>query len=146
MGIHKFVRYEGPIMGDCGAFGYIKEEVPPFDTDEILEYYQNFGFDLGVSIDHLIVGGFAAPGIREQRYDLTMKNAAEFIQKHRERGYRFTPIGVAQGWDPESYANSVKENINLGYDYIAMGRVARATGREIIEILQEVRPHLKAVN
>jgi Queuine tRNA-ribosyltransferase len=143
-GIHKFIRYQGPVMADCGAFGYIKEDVPPFDTDEILEYYQNFGFDLGVSIDHLIVGGFAVPGIREMRYEITMKNAAEFIQKHRERGYSFTPIGVAQGWDPQTYADAVKENIRLGYEYVAIGGVARAPSTQIIEILKAVRPHLKS--
>ena len=143
-GIHKFIRYQGPIMADCGAFGYIKEEVPPFDTDEILEYYQNFGFNLGVSIDHLIVGGFAVPGIREMRYEITMKNAAEFIQKHQERGYSFTPIGVAQGWDPQTYADAVKENIRLGYEYVAIGGIARAPSTQIIEILKAVRPHLKS--
>jgi Queuine tRNA-ribosyltransferase len=144
VGIHDFIRYQGKVMGDCGAFGYIKEDVPPFDTDEILEYYESLGFDYGVSIDHLIVGGFAVPGIREQRYEITIKNAEEFIRKHRERGYKFTPMGVAQGWDPKSYADAVAENIRLGYDYIAIGGVARAPSREIIEILKEVRPHLKA--
>ena len=31
----------------------------------------------------------------------------------------------------------------MGYDYIALGGLARAQSREIIEILKEVRPHLK---
>lgn len=31
--IHKFIRFSGPVMGDCGAFGYIKEEVPPYNTE-----------------------------------------------------------------------------------------------------------------
>jgi tRNA-guanine family transglycosylase len=122
--------------------GYIKEDVPPYNTVEILDYYQNLGFDFGVSIDHLIVGPFAAPGIREQRYDLTMKNAQEFIEKHQAGGYTFTPIGVAQGWSPETYAEAVKENIRLGYDYIALGGLARAQSKEIIEILKVIRPHL----
>ncbi len=142
VGIHDFIRYQGPVMGDCGAFGYVKEEEPPYNTVEILDYYQNLGFDYGVSIDHLIVGPFAVPGIREKRYELTMKNAQEFFEKHQAGDYTFTPIGVAQGWNPETYAESVKENIRVGYDYIALGGLARAQSREIVEIMQEVRPHL----
>ena len=41
VGIHKFLRFTGPTMGDCGAFGYIGEEVPPYNTDEILDYYSS---------------------------------------------------------------------------------------------------------
>ncbi|MEM7066766.1 MAG: tRNA-guanine transglycosylase DpdA [Cyanobacteria bacterium P01_B01_bin.77] len=144
VGIHKFLRFPGPIMGDCGAFGYIEEENPPYDTEEILDYYESLGFEYGVSIDHLIVGAFAQPGIREKRYELTLKNAEEFLTRHREKGYRFTPIGVAQGWDPESYAEAVKANINAGYDYIALGGLARAKSTDILEIMKEVSPHLKA--
>ena len=57
LGVHRFLRVprEFPIMGDCGAFGYINEKVPPYTTDEILDYYTRLDFDLGVSIDHLIV-------------------------------------------------------------------------------------------
>lgn len=159
-GIHQFLRFEKahdfsrngktshfnllwqPVMGDCGAFGYIKEDLPPYNTDEILEYYEQFGFTYGVSIDHLIVGPFAKAGIREQRYDLTLKNAEDFISKHQARGYRFTPIGVAQGWNPERYAEAVKDLIRMGYKYIALGGLARAKDEEILEVLKVVRPHL----
>ena len=59
LGVHRYLRVprEFPIMGDCGAFGYIAEKVPPYQTDEILDYYQRMDFDYGVSIDHLIVNG-----------------------------------------------------------------------------------------
>lgn len=142
-GIHDFIRFAGEIMGDCGAFGYIKEDVPPYNTNEILDYYENLGFNYGVSIDHLIVGSFAQPGEREKRYEITLKNAEDFIQKHRKLGYTFTPMGVAQGWNPESYANAVKEVIGMGYDYIALGGLARAQTREIVPILKAIYPHLK---
>jgi hypothetical protein len=141
-GIHNFIRFSGPVMGDCGAFGYISDSEPPYTTEEILEYYQKSGFDYGVSIDHLIVGVFAKPGIREKRYELTLKNAEQFIKKHRAGGYQFTPIGVAQGWSPETYAAAVKENISMGYDYVALGGLARAPSKEIIEILKAIHPYL----
>src|SRR6478736_6325697 len=44
-------------MGDCGAFNYIDEEVPPYETSETLEFYETLDFDFGVSIDHLIIPG-----------------------------------------------------------------------------------------
>lgn len=142
VGIRKFIRFPGQVMGDCGAFGYIKEEVPPYNTEEILEYYQRIGFDYGVSIDHLIVGPFAESGTREKRYELTIKNAKEFIQKHRTGGYKFTPIGAVQGWSPESYAKAVKAYIEMGYEYIGLGGLARTPSKEILEILECIHPHL----
>ncbi len=143
IGIHKYIRFDGQIMGDCGAFGYIEEEIPPYETEEILEYYENTGFNYGISIDHLIVGGFAEPGVREKRYELSIKNAEDFLTQHRKKGYTFTPIGAVQGWNPETYANSVKAYIEMGYDYLAIGGVARSPSKQIIEILKAIYPHLK---
>ena len=38
IGIHKYIRLNSlKIMGDCGAFGYIAEDEPPYTTEEILE-------------------------------------------------------------------------------------------------------------
>ena len=143
-GIRQLIKYQGKIMGDCGAFGYIKEEKPPYTIDEILDYYKQLNVDYGVSIDHLIVGQFAAPGIREKRYELTLNNAFWFMQKYRDRSNsNFTPIGVAQGWNPESYASAVQELIKMGYTYIALGGIARAPTQYILEILMAVRPYLK---
>jgi hypothetical protein len=143
-GIHQFLRYDGQIMGDCGAFSYIAEEQPPYTTAEIIEYYDQYGFDLGVSVDHLIVGEFAKdPEIRKKRYELTLNNAQEFLEQHRLGNYKFQPIGVAQGWNPESYAVSVEALLNMGYERIGIGGVARAQTREILEILKSVREHLQ---
>lgn len=142
LGIHKFLSWSQKIMGDCGAFSYLQEDKPPYTTEEILEYYENYGFDYGVSIDHLIVGPFATEGKREFRYDLTLKNAENFIKQHKNRGYSFTPIGAVQGWSPETYRDAVKDLISMGYDYIGLGGLARAKSEEIINILQCIRPHL----
>lgn len=141
-GIRNYLRFSGEIMGDCGAFGYIKQEQPPYTTVEILDYYEKLGFTYGVSIDHLIVGPFALPGVREKRYDLTLRNAEEFITKHHSMGYTFKPIGVAQGWNPQKYAEAVKALMEMGYDYIALGGLARTPTKEILEILQQVYQHL----
>lgn len=140
MGIHAFARFEKPIMGDCGAFSYITHESPPYQTREILDYYQNLGFDFGVSIDHLIIPAFYP--VKQYRYDLTRENAREFIELHRAGGYTFTPIGVAQGWSPETYKQAVAELLDLGYQYVALGGLARAKTEEIYAILGAVAPVL----
>ena len=140
MGIHAFARFERPIMGDCGAFSYITHETPPYQTREILDYYQNLGFDYGVSIDHLIIPAFYP--VKEYRYNLTRQNAHEFIELHRAGGYTFTPIGVAQGWSPETYKQAVVELLDWGYQYVALGGLARAKTEAIYAILEAVEPVL----
>jgi len=57
LGIHKFLRLPRgfPVIGDCGAFGYVDEDLPRYDPIEILEYYKELGFDAGVTVDHLVV-------------------------------------------------------------------------------------------
>ncbi|MEA5547656.1 tRNA-guanine transglycosylase DpdA, partial [Limnoraphis robusta CCNP1324] len=144
-GVHDYVRFRGPIMGDCGAFSYVTEDVPPFETSEILNYYHDFGFDYGVSVDHLIVGPFAERGIRERRFDITLRNAEEFLRLYNgEPKYRFHPIGVIQGWDPDSYGRMAQLVLEMGYSYVAIGGLARASTRAILDVLAAVRPFLRA--
>jgi hypothetical protein len=141
MGIHKFARFDKPILGDCGAFSYIMAETPPYQTREILDYYEDLGFDYGVSIDHLIIPAFYS--VKEFRYNLTRENAREFIELHRAGGYTFTPVGVAQGWSPETYRGAVVELLGWGYKYIGLGGLARAKTEEILEILKAIAPVLQ---
>lgn len=143
VGVHDFIRFNNgrPIMGDCGAFGYIDEEEPPFETKEILDYYQRLGFDIGVSIDHLIVGKYAADVTeRNRRYYLTRANADAFLREYRAGGYTFLPSGIAQGWDPASYRDSVACLIEMGYQHICLGGLVRTNTKDIIEILKACKP------
>lgn len=146
-GIHKFLRFPNtrPIMGDCGAFSYIDSYEPPYETIEILDHYQSLGFDIGVSIDHLIVGDMAKDvDERMRRYNITEKNAEEFIGKYKEGNYTFTPSGIAQGWSPEVYRDSVKNLIDMGYKHISLGGLARSQTKEIIKIMKEIVPVIEA--
>lgn len=138
LGVHRFLRVprEFPIMGDCGAFGYINKKVPPYTTEEILDYYSRLDFDFGVSIDHLIVTATEAE--KKERYDLTVENAADFLKKHREAKLPWTPIGAVQGWDAKSYAAAAKKYVAMGYEYIGLGGLVRTSTPEILEVLQKV--------
>jgi hypothetical protein len=139
--IHAFARFQGAILGDCGAFSYIAEDRPPYHTHEILDYYQDLGFDYGVSIDHLIIP--AVYRVKEYRYQLTRENAYDFLQQHRAGHYTFTPVGVAQGWSPETYRAAVIELLEWGYTSIGLGGLARTNTGKILEILKAVAPVLR---
>ncbi len=143
MGVHRMLRVprEFPIMGDCGAFDYIMEDVPPYSTDDVLDYYTRLDFDYGVSVDHLIVS--ATEHQKKFRYDLTIENAADFLKEHRKAKLKWEPIGAVQGWDPASYAKAAAQYVKMGYKYIGLGGLVRSQMPEIVKIASAVRSSVK---
>ena len=154
VGAPEFFRTAGakfqplPIMGDCGAFTYVREETPPYTVDEVIDFYSECQFDLGISIDHVIMAfepAWDEPGAEGdvppdlvQRRELTLQLAAEFLRKHRARKAKFEPMGVAQGWSPKSYALSVKALQKTGYENIALGGMVPLKTPEILASLKGV--------
>ena len=124
------------MFGDCGAFGYIEQREPAFSTEDVLEHYERLGFDYGVSVDHIVLPEFEDQ--RFYRYDLTLRNADDFLRLHRDGNFRFTPVGAAQGWDELTYAEAAKGLIEMGYAYIAIGGLARSSTRDIALTLRAV--------
>lgn len=139
LGVHRLLRVprEFPVMGDCGAFGYIAEEKPPYTTEDVIDYYTRLDFDYGVSVDHLIVT--ATEKTRQFRYELTIANAEDFIKSHRKARLSWEPIGAVQGWDADSYADAARQYIKMGYKYIALGGLVRSTTNDILAIVRKVR-------
>lgn len=150
-GVRRFFRLDesaGPrldAMGDCGAFTYVREEVPPYSPDEVIDFYEEGGFDYGMSVDHIVLGFDArldesgdVPPDWVRRRELTVELAGEFLGRQRARGCRFTPIGVAQGWSPASYAASVGDLQKLGYQRIALGGMAALKTVDILAALRAV--------
>ena len=119
-------------MGDCGAFTYVRETVPPYSVDEVIDFYEGAGFDAGLSLDHVILGfeldaplsDDLLPPEWPRRRELTIELAADFLRRHGERRCSFEPVGVAQGWSPVSYASSVTALQDIGYERIALGGLA----------------------
>lgn len=138
LGAHRYLRVprEFPIMGDCGAFGYINEKEPPYSTAEILDYYTRLDFDYGVSVDHLIVTATEAE--KQDRYDMTIQNAEDFLKEHRKQRLPWTPIGAVQGWDPKSYAEAARKTTAMGYTYLGLGGLVRTPTPKIMEVLEAV--------
>src|SRR5205807_9276665 len=61
---------------------------------------------------------------------------------HRSGHYTFTPIGVAQGWDPASYRRAVQALTKMGYTYIAIGGLVRSLTVDILKILSAAKSAL----
>jgi hypothetical protein len=148
-GVRDFFRITDPAlqtMGDCGAFAYVREDTPPFSVAEVVEFYQTMGFDYGMSVDHIILGYEATdadiPTDWIERQALTLKLAEDFLARHSVMGAKFTPIGVAQGWSPKSYAHSVTKLQELGYKYVALGGMVGLKTADILKCLREIKPVL----
>tara|TARA_Y100001934_G_C12382677_1_gene793434 strand:+ start:2044 stop:4083 length:2040 start_codon:yes stop_codon:yes gene_type:complete len=143
LGVHRFLRVpkEFEVMGDCGAFGYINEQDPPYTISEIIDYYSRLGFNFGVSLDHLIVK--ATEEQKKYRYELTINNAFEFLKEHKMGGHSWVPIGAVQGWDPTSYAKAARRIIKMGYKYIGLGGLVRSPTKLILATLEEVYKEVK---
>ena len=139
IGVHRFLRVPRnfSIMGDCGAFDYIDQDEPPYTTDDVIDYYTRLDFDYGVSVDHLVVPAFAEQ--KQQRYELTIHNAEDFINEHQRQGLKWEPIGAVQGWDINSYKDAAKQEVAMGYRYIALGGLVRSQTSEILRIVTAVR-------
>jgi hypothetical protein len=134
-------------MGDCGAFTYVKEETPPFSVEEVIEFYSRGQFDLGVSVDHIILDynpdwdtrPFGKPLVPPEiaaRQSLTLELAKQFFKLAKSES--FTPVGVAQGWSPKSYAHAVKGLQKIGYTYIAIGGVVPLKTEKLVQVLDAV--------
>jgi hypothetical protein len=138
VGMRQYLRLPPTLdlLGDCGAFGYLRDKEPRFETDEVADYYERLDFDFGVSVDHAIVPEFESE--RQFRFDLTLRNAQDFLALHQKRGYRFTPLGACQGWDVHSYISAARSLFAMGYKYIALGGLARSDTQTIAGVVTSV--------
>lgn len=147
-GVKEFLRVPESmkVMGDCGAFTYVKEDVPPVTVEDVTRFYQDAGFDFGASIDHVILdynpawdyslpGSECVPDKCIKRQEITIELAREFKRHCKKECVTFEPLGVAQGWSPKSYAKSVSALQKMGYRYIALGGLVPLKTTEILAVL-----------
>jgi hypothetical protein len=152
-GVRRFFRLDAapgkPVltMGDCGAFSYINDDVPPYRPDDVIDFYDECGFDFGISIDHIIFGYDPAADSKadhplrnkwEGRQQLTLELAEKFLARCRTRDAGFIPMGAAQGWSPASYASAVGALQAIGYTRIAVGGMVPLKTHEILSCLKEI--------
>lgn len=165
VGAREFLRLNRPefrdlmIMGDCGAFSYCGQQVPPYTPADTVEFYGDGKFTHGCSIDHIIFDfdpdakGFSSGSDdARHRFGVTLELASEFFGASRVLGSGFTPIGVVQGWSCESMAEAARQLLAMGYRYIAIGGLvplktdaihrAVAAVDEVVRDYSDARMHL----
>lgn len=134
------------LFGDCGAFSYVNEEEPTISVEQAVSLYELYGFNFGASVDHIPVRKINKNGKkillpddkRQDRVDITRKNAEAFIEATNKRKALFNPVGTIQGLSPDQYAQSVRDYYNFGYRHIALGGLVPLRDSEIKNIVQAV--------
>ena len=146
LGVRNFFRLPGSVdtLGDCGAFNYVDEALPPYSVDEVIDFYEGCGFDAGISVDHVVLAYDAAktfetadPAWAERRR-ISLDYAENYLSALKDRRSRVKPVGAAQGWSPASYADSVKQLQDMGYTWIALGGMVPLKTPDILACLQRI--------
>lgn len=135
------------IMGDCGAYTYVNEPYPTLSVEDAIHFHLNAEAQYGLSVDHMIPGYVSTAKYRKRarppkewqhRVEISLDLAEHFLSECRRQSVSFEPIGVAQGWDPATYARSVVALQDMGYKYVALGGMARLLTDQILAVLEAV--------
>ena len=146
-GVNKFLRWNGPVIGDSGAWLYKNEEEPPYSVKELLDYYVRLKIPVGAHLDHAIFKTIRVDGVKREltleekkkRWRINIENARETIELlNKEKYSRLKIIGVVQGWDLDSYRRAARELLKMGYDYLGIGGIARRPTSQLMEIVKAV--------
>lgn len=165
VGARTFLRLDKPefselmLMGDCGAFSYSAMDQPPYTPEDTIEFYADGRFTHGCSIDHIIFefdpsakGMTGGTQVSRDRFETTLELADAFFRISSRLGEDFTPIGVVQGWSPDSMAEAARRLLAMGYRYLAVGGLvplkteavhqAVAAIDEVVRTYADARLHL----
>jgi len=73
---------------------------------------------------------------KEKRWEVNLCNAKETMELlNKEKYNSLHVIGVVQGWDSESYCECAKELLEMGYDYLGIGGIARRPSSQLKKIV-----------
>jgi len=157
VGARTFLRLDAPefatlqIFGDCGAFTYSAEEIPPYTPADMASFYEDGRFTHGCSVDHIVfefdpnsTGLDGGSDVAHQRFDITLENADVFLKETRHIQSSFTPLGVVQGWSPSSMAEAARRLVAMGYDYLAVGGMVPLKAEQIRQCLTAIRDAVPA--
>jgi queuine/archaeosine tRNA-ribosyltransferase len=139
-----------PIFGDNGAFSYAHMLNPPYTPNDTVEFYADGQFTHGCSVDHIIFefdtlakGMNGGSDDSRRRFALTLDLATDFLSESKAIGNPFIPIGVIQGWSPDSLAVSAKSLVSMGYKYLAIGGLVPLSSLETHMAISAVEDAIK---
>jgi len=155
VGVREFMRFReedypgSQVFGDCGAFSYHALKEPPYTAEEMVDFYGDGRFTHGCSIDHVIFdfvdndtkSDFEPDRLEEnyRRFEVTSKNAEEFLKLSKRINSNFNPMGVVQGWSPKSMAEAAVRLKKMGYEYIAIGGTVPLRAPQLRKALVAIR-------
>lgn len=144
LGIHKFLRLPKtfPILGDCGAWGYIDQKLPPYDPIETLKFYKDVGVNIGVSVDHLVVKQYEAD--KDFRMRITFENGLLSYQVWKERYKKdFELLCAVQGETVAEYISIFEKYTAHGIAAFALGGLARRPTSFIVNLIERMKKSLE---
>jgi len=146
-------------FADPGTFSHAnKFELPAYlyETDKMIDYYQDMQYDLAGSVDWPIIEKVrvqTGPGkfkyveldedTKNMRRALTIELAKDFKKCCDRRSVDFVPFGTIQGFDEKSYRTSMREILRLGYKYIAIGGLPSYSEQQVIELLPTLSAEIR---
>ncbi|MEM2673748.1 MAG: tRNA-guanine transglycosylase DpdA [Candidatus Bathyarchaeia archaeon] len=143
-GIHRVLHLPKnfEIMGDCGAFGYIEEKIPPFDPIETLRYYRDLGFNYGVTVDHLVVPQFKKEKDFRMRitYEYGIKSYEVWLKNFKND---FQLIVAVQGWEIKDYIKMYENYLKHGIRHFGFGGLVRSPTSFILDLLDQLIERIK---
>ncbi|MDC1390748.1 tRNA-guanine transglycosylase DpdA [Gammaproteobacteria bacterium] len=155
VGAREFLRFNNkkhidmPIFGDNGAFSYANEDVPPYGAIDTIEFYGDGRFTHGCSVDHIIFefdekskGLNGGSEQSKKRFEITLQLASEFLAGSKKLGKSFIPVGVIQGWSPDSMAYAARQLIKMGYRYLAIGGLVPLKATQIHIIVSRIEDEI----
>lgn len=139
------------LFGDCGAFSYVDEAMPPISADYAVSLYDIYNFDFGASVDHIPVPFIRVGGEkvaltdsqRRSRVKVTVDNAAAFIDAAKRRKAGFVPVGTVQGLTPKQFVKNANLYAEMGYKRIALGGLVPLADPIVLEITKETMASLR---
>src|SRR5262249_54309896 len=78
-----------------------------------------------------------------RRFDITLENARTFLRATKPLGKGFTPLGVIQGWSPDTMAIAAQQLEAMGYSYLAVGGMVPLRTDQIHECLTAIRERIR---
>ena len=127
LGVREFFRLDEATggrletMGDCGAFNYVHEEEPPYSVDEVFDFYEECGFDYGISVDHIILAYLADSSAR----------AARGVAEPPGTDTRVRGAVLSPSSSREAALRPTRRRAGLGPGVVRKGRPATAADRLI---------------
>lgn len=79
----------------------------------------------------------------QYRYDLTLQNARDMMERYEAGDYSFRLMAAVQGWDPESYVRATRKALDVGYQSLGIGGMAGSNEEDVTDVVTTVGHEVK---